>query len=303
VDQATGLRQMKKNKKADDDIASATLPGRYAVTRDRPIRVISITSGKGGVGKTNVSVNLAYSLSRLGKKVLILDADMGLANIDVVLGLTPKYNISHVLSGEKKIRETIIDGPGGIMILPSASGIQEMADLSRGHKVTLMDELNSLNENLDFMLVDTGAGIAGNVMYFNMAAEEIIVITTPEPTALTDAYALIKVLYQRHDKKRFKLLVNMVKSQGEAKEVYNRLFQATDHFLNLAIEYLGFIIRDEKMQEAVRCQKALVEIFPQAPSSKCITHLAEKLCREKPVNDGSGHLKFFWEQIMDRERG
>jgi flagellar biosynthesis protein FlhG len=228
---------------------------------------------------------------------------MGLANVDVVLGLTPKYNISHVLSGEKKIKETIIDGPGGIMILPSASGIQEMADLSKGQKLTLIDELNSLNEDLDFMLVDTGAGIAGNVMYFNMAAEEIIVITTPEPTALTDAYALIKVLYQRHDKKRFKLLVNMVKNQGEAKEVYRRLFQATDHFLNLAIEYLGFILHDEKMQEAVRRQEALTEVFPQSPASKCITHLAEKLCREKPVNDGSGHLKFFWEQIMERERG
>lgn len=303
MDQATGLRQMKKNKKVEDGVASATLPGEYAVPRERPIRVISVTSGKGGVGKTNVSANLAYSLSRLGKKVLILDADMGLANVDVVLGLTPKYNISHVLNGERKIRETLIEGPGGIMILPSASGIQEMADLSRGNKVTLMDELNSLNEDIDFMLVDTGAGIAGNVMYFNMAAEEIIVITTPEPTALTDAYALIKVLHQRHDKKRFKLLVNMVKSQGEAKEVYKRLFQATDHFLNLAIEYFGFILHDEKMQEAVRRQQALVEIYPHSPSGKCIAHLAEKLCREKPVNDGSGHLKFFWEQIMDRERG
>ncbi len=304
MDQAAGLREIKKNRKGRAGETSAFREDDEAMPfRDHHIRVISITSGKGGVGKTNISANLAYALSKMGKKVLILDADMGLANIDVILGLTPKFNLSHVLAGDRSIAETIVEGPGGIRILPSASGVQEMADLTKEQKLALLDELNSLNEDLDYLLIDTAAGIAGNVMYFNMAAEEIIVIATREPTSLTDAYALIKVLYQRHGKKRFKLLVNMVKNQTEAKEVYARLSQATDHFLGLAIEYLGFILHDEKMQEAVRKQQVLSELHPYSQANKCIVNVAEKLCREKPVIDGSGHLKFFWEQIIDRDRG
>jgi flagellar biosynthesis protein FlhG len=304
VDQAAGLREIKKDKKGQAGKTAALQEEDDAMTfREQPIRVISITSGKGGVGKTNISANLAHALSKLGKKVLILDADMGLANIDVILGLTPKFNLSHVLAGDRSIAETIMEGPGGIRILPSASGVQEMADLTTEQKLALLDELNSLNEDLDYLLIDTAAGIAGNVMYFNMAAEEIIVIATREPTSLTDAYALIKVLYQRHGKKRFKLLVNMVKNQTEAKEVYARLSQATDHFLGLAIEYLGFVLHDEKMQEAVRRQQVLSELHPYSQANKCIVNIAEKLCREKPVTDGSGHLKFFWEQIIDRDRG
>ncbi|MDQ5988358.1 MAG: Flagellum site-determining protein YlxH [Syntrophus sp. SKADARSKE-3] len=304
MDQAAGLRDLKKNEQERTDKADAAGRAvRATPLRDHRIRVISITSGKGGVGKTNISANLAYALAKRGKKVLILDADMGLANIDVILGLTPKFNLSHVLAGERTISETIMTGPGGIRILPSASGVQEMADLTKEQKLTLLDELNSLNEDIDYLLIDTAAGIAGNVMYFNMAAEEIIVIATREPTSLTDAYALIKVLYQRHNKKRFKLLVNMVKNQTEAKEVYFRLSQATDHFLGLAIEYLGFILHDEKMQEAVRKQRVLSELHPTSQANKCIVTVAEKLCREQPILDGSGHLKFFWEQIIDRDRG
>ncbi|MCG6535923.1 MAG: flagellar synthesis regulator FleN, partial [Syntrophales bacterium LBB04] len=177
------------------------------------------------------------------------------------------------------------------------------AELSREHKLTLIDELNALNEEIDFMFIDTAAGIAGNVMYFNAAAKEIIVIASSEPTSLTDAYALIKVLYQRHAKKRFRLLVNMVKSQNEAKEVYKKLSQATDHFLNLTIEYLGYILLDEKVSEAVKRQKAVTELYPYAPASKCLLAVAEKLYREKPENDDSGSLDFFWENIADRKNG
>jgi flagellar biosynthesis protein FlhG len=296
VDQALMLREMKNGRKVATGPATAALP-------KKPVRVIAVTSGKGGVGKTNIAVNLAYHLSNMKQRVLILDADTGLANVDLILGLTPKYNLFHVLKGEKSIAETVIKGPGGIMILPASSGILEMADLSRGQKLTLLDELRNLDAGLDFLLIDTAAGIAGNVMFFNTAAKEIIVVVTSEPTSLTDAYALIKVLYQHHAKKRFRLLVNMVKSPAEAKEVYQRLSQATDHFLNLTIEYLGYILYDEKLSTAVKQQKAMVALYPQSPASKCLRTIAEKICREKPENDGAGSIEFFWENIADIRNG
>ncbi len=299
MDQASALREMK------DTVAAVR--GRVAVASAaekragyRPsnrVRVIAVTSGKGGVGKTNISANLAYLLCRMKKKVLVLDADAGLANIDVILGLMPKYNLYHVLAGEKSLQEVLIQGPGGFMILPSASGIQEMSDLSRGCKLTLLDEVKSLRENLDFMLIDTGAGIAGNVMYFNMAAQEIIVVTTPEPTAMTDAYALIKVLCQRHAKDRFRILVNMVKSEEEAKEVFARLNQATNHFLNVSVEYLGHVMQDGHISDSVRKQKPFVSLFPHSPAARCLQGLAEKISREEPDVDTTGTLGFFWDAV------
>jgi flagellar biosynthesis protein FlhG len=234
---------------------------------------------------------------------MILDADAGLANIDVILGINSPYNLSHVLNGERLLTDTLIEGPGGIKILPSASGIPEMTDLSRGQKITLIDELNALNDTLDYILIDTGAGISSNVMYFNMAAKEIIVVTTPEPTALTDAYALIKVLYQRHAKRRFRLIVNMVRSALEAKEIYNRLSHATDHFLNLTIEYLGHVLLDEKVKVAVLQQKAVAEIYPNSSATKCLIKIAEKICGEIAQDDGDGGVKLFWESIIDRNCG
>lgn len=255
-------------------------------------RVISVTSGKGGVGKTNIAVNLAVSLARMRKKTLLLDADAGLANIDVILGLTPEYNLYHVLKGEKSFSETVIKGPGGIMILPASSGIAEMAELSAGQKLTLLDGLNDLRSRIEFMFVDTAAGIARNVMYFNAAAREIIVVVSPEPASLTDAYALIKVLYQGHAKKRFRLIVNMVKNPAEAKEVWERLSRATDHFLNLTVNYLGHVVSDEKVTESVRRQKAFVELFPDSPASRCIQEIAEKLAGENPDYEDDGNISF-----------
>jgi len=301
ADQAANLRELRK-KEQNMVVRSDSLikPGSYSI-REQGIRVISVTSGKGGVGKTNISANLAYLLSRREKKALVLDADAGLANIDVILGINSQYNLYHVLKGEKSLSEAVIEGPGGIKILPSASGIPEMTDLSRGQKLTLIDELNALNEDLDFMIIDTGAGISSNVMYFNMVAKEIIVVTSPEPTALTDAYALIKVLYQRHAKKRFRLLVNMVSNPSEAKEIYNRLSQATDHFLNLTIEYLGYILLDEKVKDAIRQQKAFAEIYPNSPATRCLNKIADKLCSETQEEDDNGSINFFWDSIIDKD--
>jgi flagellar biosynthesis protein FlhG len=302
TDQAEALRTLR-----NQDKSSITPTGNPGVQRGyssrHGVRMISVTSGKGGVGKTNIAANLAYLLSRMNQKTMILDADAGLANIDVILGINSPYNLFHVLNGERLLAETLVEGPGGIKILPSASGIQEMTDLSRGQKITLIDELNSLNDSLDFILIDTGAGISSNVMYFNMAAKEIIVVTSPEPTALTDAYALIKVLYQRHSKRRFRLIVNMVRRPSEAKEVYDRLSHATDQFLNLTIEYLGYVLLDEKVKKAVLQQKAVAEIYPDSPATRCLAKIAETICSENVQDDEDGSVKLFWENIIDRNCG
>ncbi len=305
MDQAAVLRIMKETGKGVHKMASK-IKNREDVAGDKKkenIRVIAITSGKGGVGKTYVTANLAYILSRMKKKTLIFDADMGLANIDVILGIFPKDNMHHVLLGEKSLSEVIVPGPGGIKILPAASGIQEMAELSKGQKLTLMDELNDLNEDFDFMLIDTAAGITGNVLYFNMAAKEIIVIVSPEPTSLTDAYALIKILYNGHAEKRIMLIVNMAKNSHEAQEVFARLSKATEHFLDLSIEYLGYIIYDEKVTEAVKQQKMFAEIYPYTQASKCLSSIAKKICREKPEKYNLGSMKFFSRAIVGADHG
>lgn len=283
------LRQITVQRKT----ALKTVPKEKTAVRNNRICVISITSGKGGVGKTNIAVNLAYLLAESKKKTMILDADCGLANIDLILGLTPKYNLYHVLKGERTLKEAIVNGPGGIKILPSSSGIQEMSSLSMAQKLTLQDELNALQARPDFMLIDTSAGINDNVLYFNMVASETIVVVTPEPTSLTDAYALIKILYQRHAKKRFSLLVNMVKTPHEAKEVFLRMAQATNHFLNLAIEQLGYISCDDNIPRAVKQQRLLAELYPDSPSVKSLREVANKLCQPRPEQEDTSTINLF----------
>jgi flagellar biosynthesis protein FlhG len=305
VDQAAVLRLMKGTDKGVQTMGSNSVrrDGLLNEKEKENIRVIAITSGKGGVGKTYITANLAYMLSRMKRKTLIFDADMGLANIDVILGLSPKYNMHHVLLGEKSLPEVMVSGPGGITILPAASGVQEMAELSKGQKLSLMDELDDLNERFDFMFIDTAAGITNNVLYFNMAAKEIIVVVSPEPTSLTDAYALIKILYNGHGEKRIMLIVNMVKNSHEAREVFMKLSKATEHFLDLSIEYLGFIMHDEKVTDAVRQQRMFAEIYPYSQASKCLASLARKICRDKPEKYNLGSMKFFSRAIVGADHG
>ena len=298
------LRRMKKTSGSrDGSIAPSTGGVPEERASRRPTRVIAVTSGKGGVGKTNIAANLAYHLSRMGKRTLVLDADMGLANIDVILGLAPKHNLYHVLRGERALSDVIVEGPGGMKILPATSGVPEMAELSPGEKLALLDELDGLGGELDFMLIDTAAGIAGNVIYFNVAAREIIVVATPEPTSITDAYALIKILYSQHGEKRFMLLANMVKNSSEAREVFLKVSNATSHFLNLSIENLGYVLDDTRVSDAVRRQRALAEVYPDAGASKCLESVARKLCKRQPGAGESGSLKFFWKSIVEKTHG
>ncbi|PIP42800.1 MAG: flagellar synthesis regulator FleN [Deltaproteobacteria bacterium CG23_combo_of_CG06-09_8_20_14_all_60_8] len=263
-------------------------------------RVICITSGKGGVGKTNVAVNLAYGLRKKGKRVLLLDADLNLANIDVLLGLTPRYNLHNVFLGEKTLRDILIEGPAGMHILPASSGIMEMADLSESQKLSFMTEIEVFDHAMDYLLIDTGAGINNNVVYFNLAARERIVVLSPEPTSLTDAYALIKVLALQHDVKSFRILINSAQGEKEAIQVFRKLSLVADRFLpSLSLDFLGHIPFDSKLPQAVRKQRLVSELFPEAAASRSFLRLAQKLVEEKPEPLADGNIKFFWQGLFD----
>jgi len=258
--------------------------------RNSKARVIAITSGKGGVGKTSIVANLGYAFTKLGKKVLILDADLGLGNLDVLLGLAPKYNLSHVIMGEKTIEDILIEGPGKMKILPASSGIQELTNLNRKQKINILTQLDQLIDSVDVLFIDTAAGISSNVMDFNATAQEIVVVVSPEPTSITDAYALMKVLSLKYSEKICKLLVNKTTRPEEGREVFRQLHLVTDRFLDINIEYLGYIIEDEKVTRGVKSQKIVSELFPDTQASRCFRDLARKISAMPPAilpKDGS----------------
>ena len=262
------------------------------------VKVISVTSGKGGVGKTNVVVNLAAALTQLGRKVLVLDADMGLGNIDVMLGLTSEYNLYHLINGDKKLNEVITTGPGGMKILPAGSGIQELSELTPNQKLNLLAELDKLDSSIDFVLIDTAAGISGNVMYFNTAAQDIIVVASPEPTSITDAYALMKILHTKYGESRFRLLVNMVRDMGEGREVYRKLSTAADRFLNISIDYIGYIMHDKSVGLSVLNQRSVVDLYPNSDAGRNYSTLARTISGW-PVNKNiKGNIQFLWRRLM-----
>ncbi len=261
------------------------------------IRIISVTSGKGGVGKTNVVANLAYVMTKIGKRVLLLDADLGLGNLDVLLGLAPKYHIGHLLSGERRLEEVLVRGPNGMLILPASSGVQELTTLTEGQQLSFISELDNLKESIDVVLIDTGAGISSNVLYFNMAAQEIIVVVSPEPTSITDGYAIMKVLFQKHGERRFKLIVNSVRSQKEGLDVYNHLCMVADKYLDISIDYLGGIPYDENLPKAVREQKAITEIYPHSKASEALYDLTKVILESEPEM-AKGNLQFLWKRLI-----
>jgi len=299
VDQASGLRQMVRKKVRD--MRDGIKLSKFGAGPSFP-RVISVTSGKGGVGKTNIVGNLAIAFKMLGKRVLILDGDLGLANIDIIFGLNPAYNIKHVISGEKDLADVIVNGPRGIRIIPAGSGLHELVHLSQGEKLNLLNEFDRLDEAFDIFLIDTGAGISSNIMYFNMASEERIVVVTSEPTSITDAYALMKVLFKKYGTNTFKLLVNMVESTRDAKSVFLNLSNAVEHFLSdISLEYLGFVPKDENVARAVKQQRAVIECYPESASSKEFHELACRLLASSKDMASDGNIKFFWRKLIIRQ--
>lgn len=287
MDQAATLRMMTDNVRGEE-------------TKDNRngVKVIAVTSGKGGVGKTNVVANLAKALVNIGKRVLIFDADMGLGNIDVLLGLAPMYNLSHVLKDGKRFQDILITGPSGIMILPAGSGVDSLCNLSPEQQMNLFAEVELLGDLIDVMLIDTAAGINSNVLFFNMAAQEILVIATPEPTSITDAYALIKVLYTKHGVKHFRLLVNSVESSEEGLNIYKKLSLVTDKFLKVSIDYSGHILTDLNIPKSVRQQRLFLEIFPESKASSCFAQLATTVANMEPPQGLKGNIQFFWKHLL-----
>jgi flagellar biosynthesis protein FlhG len=264
-----------KNKLMEKKMAGALLEAEKLYNGHT--RIVSITSGKGGVGKTNIVANLGVSFSRSGKKVLVFDADLGLGNLDILLGIAPKYNLSHVINGEKKINDIIIDGPGGIKILPASSGIHEFTNLTEKQQEKIINEINLIINSFDILLIDTAAGISSDVMYFNTVANEIVVVVSPDPTSITDAYALMKVLWIKYSASRFKLVINQSKNINEAKNVFRQLRLVTDRFMDINLEFLGHIEYDNKVIMSIRHQKAVVELYPESKASQCFKKLAKKI--------------------------
>ncbi|NOY52960.1 MAG: MinD/ParA family protein [Deltaproteobacteria bacterium] len=265
----------------------------------KQVKVIAVTSGKGGVGKTNIVANLAYTLSAVNRKrVMVLDADLGLGNLDILLGLAPEYNLADVIEGRKNVREIVLEGPGGIKILPAGSGIQTITELGRADKANLLTQIDELEEEIDFLLIDTAAGISSNVMFFNVAAQEILVVASPEPTSITDAYALMKVMSQEYAENHFKLLINSVKNEAEAKGVYKKLCTVADRFLNISIDYFGFVVTDPVVTRSVRQQKAIAELFPGSPASLCFRSMANSLLESSDSDGVTGNIQFFWKRIF-----
>ncbi len=260
-------------------------------------RVIAITSGKGGVGKSNIVANLGYTLGKMGKKVLIWDADLGLANLDILLGIAPKYNLAHVINGEKTVREITVDCAENMQILPASSGIQELTRITGEQKIKIIAELDRLVDSTDIVLIDTAAGISSNVMYFNTIAQEIVVVVSPEPTSITDAYALMKILSIKYSEKHFKMLVNMAGDSREASEVFRQLNLVSDRFLNISIDYMGYIAFDALVPKGIKSQTLVTRAYPDSKVSRCFGKIAKKIV-DSPSNlipEGGSH--FLWKHL------
>ncbi len=272
--------------------------GIQTMQKTHPVRVITVTSGKGGVGKTNVSANLAIALSNMGKKVLIMDADLGLGNIDVLLGLHPKHTLESVIQGEHTLDEVMVSGPSGLKVIPAASGIKNMAELSSNQHAGIIQAFSQINQDIDVLIIDTAAGIADSVVSFACAAQEVLVVVCDEPASITDAYALIKLLHKEYGLFRFRILANMVKSVQKGREVYDKLVKVTDRFLDVALEFTGCVPYDESVLKAIRKQRAVVEAFPRSAASISYKQIAEKTVRWPIPKTANGHLEFFVERLI-----
>ncbi|NJD02275.1 MAG: MinD/ParA family protein [Ruminiclostridium sp.] len=273
-DQADNLRQVIDNLKLKHAASQTEFPFHQP---KRSARVITVTSGKGGVGKTNITIYIALALSEMGLRVVILDADFGLANIDVLFGIIPRYTLLDVIKNRKNILEILSEGPKSIKFISGGSGVEELVKLEKSQLVRFVENISLLDRIADFILIDTGAGLSENVMSFAMAADEILLVTTPEPTSITDAYALIKMVSNRDRTKRIKVIINRAESANEANDISNKLILVADKFLNIKLEPIGFILQDEAVIKAVKQQQPFSICYPKSQAARYIKELSEKL--------------------------
>jgi flagellar biosynthesis protein FlhG len=277
MDQAAGLRRM---------------------ANPRPVKVIAVTSGKGGVGKTNVSVNLSMALSQSGKDVLLLDADLGLANVDVLLGLRPRHTLSDVINGSRALEEIIINGPESLKIIPASSGVKNMADLNSMEHAGIIRAFSELSHSIDVLMIDTAAGISDSVITFTRAAQEVIVVVCDEPTSITDAYALIKVLNKDYGIRRFRVISNMVQSLQEGRELFKKIMTVTDKYLDVQLDFMGMVPYDDFLRKAVQRQKAVIDAYPRSKSALAFKSLSAKADKWPIQGNAGGHVEFFVERLI-----
>lgn len=272
--------------------------GIRSAVRPGPVQVIAVTGGKGGVGKTCVSVNLATALARDGKRVLVLDGDLGLANVDVLLGVTPRFTLEHVISGQCTLEEAILDTRQGFKIIPAASGVARLSELSTNEHLGLVQAFSNLTTGLDVLIVDTAAGIADGVRQFCQASQNVLVVLRDEPASLTDAYALVKVLRRDHSMMRFRVLANMTQNPGDGDALFRKLERVTSRFLDVVLEYAGEIPDDPFVRQAIREQRTVIEAYPSGAAARAFAKLA-KVVQSWPAASGPrGNLEFFVERLV-----
>ena len=309
-DQAEKLRELMRQKRSHPRAglgrrAQAHVSGGLAGPAGREeknTRIITISSGKGGVGKTNLSVNMALAFARIGRKVVVMDADLGLANINVMFNLIPKYNLYHVIKKQKTIQEILVETEYGISIVAGASGFSQIANMGRKERQDFIEEMNSLSF-ADIIIIDTGAGVSSNVLDFIAAADDAIIVTTPEPTAITDAYSIMKIIateYRSIDME-LKLVVNRAKGVAEAKNVADRMVNITGQFLNMKMDYLGFVYEDQAVVNAVRHQKPFMVTDPKCKASICVQHLVSRMDKSMPIE--SAGIGAMFKRIFGRSQG
>lgn len=266
----------------------------------RITRTIAVTSGKGGVGKTSLSVSLAIALAKSNASVTLLDADLGLANINVILGIIPKFNLYHVIKGKKKLKDVVIQVPEGIKIIAGASGFHQLANLDVKQRKDFISEISDLEDD-DYMIIDTGAGVSQNVLSFITAADEVIVVTTPEPTAITDAYGIIKSIAAQSTDKTIRLIVNRCQTAAEGKRVAQRIINIAGQFLNIKVENLGFVFDDPNVPKSVRNQKPFIVSYPKSKAAGCVSVIGDRISNKRREQKEGGGLTSFFKNLFQSD--
>lgn len=290
-DQAQKLREMKESK---------TPPAAAEIDKETAgPRLIAITSGKGGVGKSNIAINLSIALTRFGNRVMVFDADFGLANIDLLLGLTPKYNLRHVLAGKRAVEEVLLTGPSGIRILPSSTGGKKVKDIPAKKKREIVSQIRAMDDVANLVFIDTGAGISDNIVDFLILADEILLVTTPEPTSIMDSYGVLKMLSQGRDSTTVRVLVNMAEDAYDAKHVMNTVKMISRQFFNIKIEELGWIYFDQQVSRSVRQQQPFVLLYPSSRATRSLNQVASKFCNYDVDFLTERGLSSLWRKVLN----